>query len=164
LDFDSPEDYLKLDDYKVWTGLKECESSRDVMKDLEARRLLKCAYERILLVSDKEITKVISSARARADVEGQIAKRAKVPVEDVVIDVPTLPSVPYHNGGISQSMDIPMFRYSPSGRRRKVVLSEVSRIVGVLQTFTNLVRVYTKESVRRRVESSARKVLGETST
>src|SRR4029077_6122973 len=24
LDFDEPEDYLKLDDYKMWTTLKEC--------------------------------------------------------------------------------------------------------------------------------------------
>jgi HD superfamily phosphohydrolase len=39
LDFDGPEDYLKLDDYKVWTELKECKKSRKIMKDLEATQM-----------------------------------------------------------------------------------------------------------------------------
>src|SRR2546426_10004163 len=34
LDFDRPEDFLKLDDYKVWTELKECKNSRKIMHDL----------------------------------------------------------------------------------------------------------------------------------
>jgi HD superfamily phosphohydrolase len=162
LSFDSPEDYLNLDDYKVWTALKECKSSRRTMKDLEARRLLKCAYERALFLPDEKVSRVISSPHARSDVERQIAKNAKVPVDDVIIDVPTLPSVPYQSTVAPQFMDIPVFKSSPVGKKRKVPLSEVSRIVGVLQTFMNLVRVYTKESSRSRVESSARRILGET--
>src|SRR3989454_6005125 len=36
LSFDEPEDYLRLDDYKVWTDLKECKQSKRIMQDLEA--------------------------------------------------------------------------------------------------------------------------------
>ena len=164
LDFDGPEDYLKLDDYKVWTELKECKKSRKMMQDLEARRLLKCAYERTLFSREELVSNVISNEQVRADIERQLARRARIAWEDVIIDVPTLPSVPYHDSAALHSMDIPVFKHSPSGKKQRIPLSEVSRIVGVLPTFMNLVRVYTKESYRSRVETAARQILGEVST
>ncbi len=164
LDFDGPQDYLKLDDYKVWTELKECKKSRKIMQDLEARRLLKCAYERTLFSREELVSNVISNDQVRADVERQIARKARIPWEDVIIDVPTLPSVPYKDSAGLHSMDIPVFKHSTSGKKRRIPLSEVSRIVGVLPTFMNLVRVYTKESYRSRVETAARQILGEVPT
>jgi HD superfamily phosphohydrolase len=164
LDFDGPEDYLKLDDYKVWTELKECKKSRKIMKDLEARRLLKCAYERTLFSREELVSNVISNDQVRADIERQIARKARVAWEDVIIDVPTLPSVPYHDSAALHSMDVPVFKHSPSGKKQRIPLSEVSRIVGVLPTFMNLVRVYTKESYRSRVGTAARQILGEVPT
>ena len=161
LDFDIPDDYLKLDDYKVWTGLKECKKSEKIMKDLEHRRLLKCAYERTLFSGEELRSNTISDESVREDIEKQIAKKAKTEREDVIIDVPTLPSVPYHDTSTLPSLDIPVFRHSPSGRKERVPLLETSRIAGALQTFMNLVRVYTKESYRSRVESAARQILGE---
>jgi HD superfamily phosphohydrolase len=161
LDFDGPQDYLKLDDYKVWTELKECKKSRKIMQDLEARRLLKCAYERTLFSREELVSNVISNEQVRADIERQIARRARIAWEDVIIDVPTLPSVPYHDPATLHSMDISVFKHSSSGKKQRIPLSEVSKIVGVLPTFMNLVRVYTKESYRSRVETGARQILGE---
>jgi uncharacterized protein len=161
LDFDGPEDFLKLDDYKVWTELKECKKSKKIMIDLEARRLLKCAYERTIFSPDELGSDVTSSEHARADIERQIARKASVSDEDVIIDVPTLPSVPYHNAADLQPKDIAVFRHTPSGKKQIVPLSEVSKIVGVLQASMNLVRVYTKVQYRSRIELAARQVLGE---
>src|SRR5207302_2938095 len=81
----------------------------------------------------------------------------------VFIDAPTLPSVPYHSNSDLQPMDIPVFKHSPHGKKELVPLSDASRIVGVLQTFMNLVRVYTKEPYRARVETASRQILGERS-
>jgi len=53
--FDSPADYLALTDYSVWTKLRECEKSKGIMKDLEHRNLLKCAYDRTFHVKDKMV-------------------------------------------------------------------------------------------------------------
>jgi uncharacterized protein len=161
LDFDRPDDYLKLDDYKVWTELKECKKSKKVMNDLEARRLLKCAYERTLFSSEAPVSNVFSSERIRADIEKQIARKARIAEYDVVIDLPTLPSVPYQQTADMQPMDVPVFKRVPRGRKQIVPLAEVSRIVGVLQTFMRLVRVYTEESYRSRVELAAHQVLGD---
>ena len=161
LDFDSPEDFLKLDDYKVWTELKECKKSRNIMKDLETRRLLKCAYEHTIFSPEEKLSDVISNERVRADFEKEIARKAKITGEDVFIDAPTLPSVPYHSNSDLQPMDIPVFKHSPHGKKELVPLSDASRIVGVLQTFMNLVRVYTKKPYRSRVETASRQILGE---
>ena len=161
LDFARTEDYLKLDDYKVWTQLKECKKSRKIMQDLEGRRLLKCAYERILFSGDELASNVISDEHVRADIEKQIARKAKVASEDVNIDVPTQPSVPYHDATALPSTDIQVFDRSPGDKKERVPLSEVSRIAQALQGFMNLVRVYTNESYRSRVESAARQILGE---
>jgi HD superfamily phosphohydrolase len=161
LDFDGPEDYLKLDDYKVWTELKECKKSKKIMNDLEARRLLKCAYERTLFSSEALVSNVFSSEHVRADIEKQIARKARISEEDVIIDVPTLPSVPYQQTADMQPMDVPVFKRVPLGKKQIVPLAEVSRIVGVLQTFMRLVRVYTGEAYRSRVELAARQILGD---
>src|SRR5213596_3468961 len=60
LSFDEPDDYLRLDDYKVWTGLRECRKSRRIMQDLEARRLLKCPYEKTVYAPDELVSNVIT--------------------------------------------------------------------------------------------------------
>jgi HD superfamily phosphohydrolase len=162
LSFDQPEDYLRLDDYKVWTDLKECKQSKTIMEDLEARRLLKCSYEKTLFAQEELVSNVITEESVRDKIRDEISKKARVRVEDVIIDVPTLPSVPYHNAVEIQPLDIPVFRRGPTGKKEIVQLSEISRIIGVLRTFMNLVRVYTKDQYRSRVEAASRQVLGET--
>jgi HD superfamily phosphohydrolase len=164
LDLDRPEDFLRLDDYKVWTELKECKNSRKIMKDLETRRLLKCAYEHTIFSSEGKLSDVISNEGVRTDIEKEIARKAKIAGGEVTIDAPTLPSVPYHSIAESQPMDIPVFKHLPNGKKEIVPLSDASRIVGVLQTFMNVVRVYTKEPYRSRVEIAARQILGESSS
>ena len=161
LDLDRPEDFLRLDDYKVWTELKECKISGKIMKDLETRRLLKCAYEHAIFSSEGKLSDVISNEGVRADIEREIARKAKIAGEEVTIDAPTLPSVPYHSTAELQQMDIPVFKHLPNGKKEIIPLSEASRIVGVLQTFMNVVRVYTKEPYRSRVEIAARRILGD---
>jgi uncharacterized protein len=162
LSFNKPEDYLRLDDYKVWTDLRECKKSRKIMQDLEARRLLKCAYEKTVYAPEELVSNVITKDSVRKNIENEIARKARIDAEDVSIDTPTLPSVPYHNAVEIQPLDIPVFKRDPSGKKEIIQLSEVSRIIGVLRTFMNLVRVYTKEQYRPRVEAASRQVLGET--
>ena len=162
LTYDKPDDYLKLDDYKVWTELKDCKESRRIMQDLEARRLLKCAYEKTVFAPEELVSNVITNETVRQNVQSEIARKAKIKSEEVSIDVPTLPSVPYHNAVEIQPLDIPVFTRGPTGKKQIVQLSEVSRVIGVLRTFMNLVRVYTKEQHRTKVELASKQILGET--
>ena len=161
LAFDEPMDYLKLDDYNVWSSLKDCKKSMRIIHDLEVRRLLKCSYERSVFAREEVVSNVISNEKVRGEMEGEIARKARVPDEDVFIDVPSLSSVPYHHAAEIQPMDIPVFKRTATGKKQLVQLSDVSRIVGVLRTFMNLVRVYTWEEHRSQVELASRQVLGE---
>ncbi len=161
VDFETPEEYLALNDYTVWTMLKLCEKSRRIMENLERRRLLKCAYDQTFYVKDKTISKLFSAEEIRNEMRDKIAEKADVKPRFVVIDVPTLPSVPYHHSVLMEPMEIPIFDKTRDGRKVPHRLSEVSRIFEALRGFINVVRVYTEEKYRLKVSEAATEVLGE---
>ena len=156
----TPETYLTLDDYLVWSILKRCRKSRAIMQDIEQRKLLKCAYERTFFMKDELFTSVLTNEAVRKQIEDEIATKAKVASEDVSIDVPSLPSVPYHYAIEIEPMDIPVFSKTKSGEKVSQRLTELSKIVDVLKVFMNVIRVYTKESYRNEVMKAAEAVFG----
>ena len=76
----------------------------------------------------------------------EIAKEAGVDLEAVIIDVPTVPSVPYHHAVLMESTEIPVFTRSPAGEKKLQRLSESSKIFETLKGFMNILRVYTDAS------------------
>ncbi len=159
--FKTPEEYLSLNDYTVWTMLKLCEKSRKIMENLERRRLLKCAYDQTFHVKDQTISKLFSTEEIRNEMRDKIAQKANINPQHVVIDVPTLPSVPYHHSALLEPMEIPIFHKTKDGQKIPQRLSEISRIFEALRGFINVVRVYTEEKYRTEVSEAATKVLGE---
>ncbi|HDD69686.1 MAG TPA: HD domain-containing protein, partial [Candidatus Bathyarchaeota archaeon] len=107
--FKTPEEYLAMDDYTVWTMLKNCEKSREIIESLERRKMLKCAYERTFYQKDAVISNIFSKEAHRKELREDIAKKAGVDTEAVIIDVPTVPSVPYHHSVLMEPMEIPTF-------------------------------------------------------
>ena len=127
--FKTPEEYLALDDYTVWSALKKCKASKEIIADLEQRRMLKCAYERTFYEKDTMISNLFGRESYRSQVQSEIAKEAGVNLESVIIDVPTVPSVPYHHAVLMESMEIPVFTRSPAGDKKLQRLSEISRFL-----------------------------------
>jgi HD superfamily phosphohydrolase len=158
--FQTPEEYLAMDDNTVWAKLKACEKSRGVIEDLERRRLLKCAYERTFYEKDAMVSNIFGRESSRRQMQEEIAKEAGVELEAVVIDVPTVPSVPYHHAVLMESMEIPVFSRSQAGEKTLLRLSEISKIFETLKGFINILRVYTTATERERVEKAAEKILG----
>jgi uncharacterized protein len=158
--FKTPEDFLAMDDSTVWTKLKGCEKSRGIIADLERRKLLKCAYERTFYEKDAMVSNIFGREASRRQMQGEIAKEAGVEVEAVIIDVPTVPSVPYHHAVLMESMEIPVFSRSQSGEKTLQRLSEISKIFETLKGFINILRVYTNEADREKVERATAKILG----
>ncbi len=158
--FKTPEEYLAFNDYTVWTGLKQCEKSRRIIEDLEKRKLLKCAYEQTFYVKDKTVSSIFTVEGFRNQIRDQIASKAKVNPESVVIDVPTLPSVPYRHSVLLEPMEIPVFRRTKDGGKVPQRLSDLSSIFDVLRGFMNILRVYTDEKNREKVGEAASKLLG----
>jgi HD superfamily phosphohydrolase len=159
--FKTPEEYLAMDDYTVWSAAKKCEKSRRIIDDLERRRMLKCAYERTFYEKDTMISNIFSRDAYRQQVQAEIAREAGIAAEAVIIDVPTVPSVPYHHSALMENMEIPVFS-KPSGGGTKTMyrLSEISKIFETLKGFINILRVYTDAQNREKVEKATAKVLG----
>jgi len=158
--FKSPEEYMALDDYSVWTALKKCTASKGIIEDLERRKMLKCAYERTFYDKDTMISNIFGRESYRRQMQSEIAKEASVNIESVIIDVPTVPSVPYHHAVLMESMEIPVFTKNQAGERSQERLSEMSKIFETLKGFMNILRVYTNETDRDKVEKATRKILG----
>jgi len=159
VDFDSPEDYLALNDYTVWTKLRECEKSREIMKKLEHRNLLKCAYDKTFHVKEKMVTSIFCVEEVRDQVRNKIAAEAGVEPHVIVIDVPTVPSVPYHHSDLLEPMEIPVFQKTRAGEKIPLRLSDISSVFDVLKGFINILRVYTDERYVDKVSVAASKVI-----
>jgi HD superfamily phosphohydrolase len=159
--FETPEEYLALDDYTVWTALKKCRASNEIISNLENRRMLKCAYERTFYEKDALISNLFGQESYRLQIRGEIAKEAGVEIDTVIIDVPTVPSVPYHHAVLMESTEIPVFTRSTAGEKKLQRLSESSKIFETLKGFMNILRVYTDQTNRANVEKATAKVLGQ---
>jgi hypothetical protein len=162
VDYDSPEDYLALNDYTVWAKLKECEKSRGIMENLERRKLLKCAYDRTFYAREKMVPSLFSVDEIRDQMRNKIASEAGVESESVVIDVPTVPSVPYHHSDLLEPMEIPVFQKTRTGEKIPLRLSDISSVFDVLKGFINILRVYTDEKYVDKVSVAAANVIGGT--
>jgi len=161
VDFQSPEEYLSLDDYTVWTKLKECDKSREIIERLRRRKLIKCAYDPPpFYIKDKMVSSIFNVEGIRNKIRDQIAEEANVDPQDVIIDVPTLPSVPYHHSVLMEPMEIPVFQRTMNGRKIPSRLSDISGIFDVLRGFMNILRVYTEEEHRRKVQAASEKLFG----
>ena len=158
--FKSPEEYLLLDDYTVWAALKKCEASKGIIANLETRKMLKCAYERTFYEKDTMVSNIFGRESYRRQMQTEIAKEAGVGIESVIIDVPTVPSVPYHHAVLMESMEIPVFTRSQTGEKNLQRLSDISKIFETLKGFMNILRVYTNEADREKVERATAKLLG----
>jgi HD superfamily phosphohydrolase len=158
--FKTPEEYMALDDYTVWAALKKCAASKEIISDLERRKMLKCAYERTFYEKDTMISNIFGRESYRRQMQNEIAKEAGVNIESVIIDVPTVPSVPYHHAVLMESMEIPVFTKNQAGEKNLQRLSEISKIFETLIGFMNILRVYTDPADREKVEKATAKILG----
>lgn len=159
--FQTPQEYLAMDDYTVWTKLKKCGESRGIIEKLERREMLKCIYEKTFYEEDSMVSNIFSQQKYRKQLQTDIAGEAGVEKEEVIIDVPTVPSVPYHRSVLLEPMEIPVFYKNQKDEVILHRLSDISKIFGVLKGFINILRVYTHQRHRGKVSKAASKVMGD---
>jgi HD superfamily phosphohydrolase len=166
-DFRSPGEYLELDDSSVMQGLlslkgkgdKRLRIAYDFAKRYNNRNLLKCTYEVMFHHKDQFFTNLISRDEVREKIVDDISTESNVDPDYIVIDVPTVPSVPY-NPLQTFSSDIPVFQRNSDGSKSLRRLSEVSQLVDALAGYVNIVRVYTLPQHRTKVQNASEKVFG----
>lgn len=166
--FKDVEEFLRMDDAYVTTKLREldpkefedpekrklAELAKAAMTKLDNRKLLKAAYQRDVHIRDPYVAKLLSDEAVRHQKELEIAKRAGVDPEHVIVDVPTLDSIPYYPREIDP-MEVPVYRVTSEGKKELVQLSDYSRLINVLKGYIDIIRVYTQPEHRAKIERAA---------
>ncbi|MFW9931173.1 MAG: HD domain-containing protein [Candidatus Thorarchaeota archaeon] len=165
--FSTPEEFLALDDMSLVSRIRridptESDDAREastMMNMLDSRVLYKSAFEKVLHTEDRFVSKVLTKKRVRESIQDEIASIAKVPADEVIVDVPTLPSVPYNPHQIDP-MEISIFEVI-EGKRVQRNLSEFSNIAQMMKVYLDVIRVYTYDRHRAKVGRAAREIFQE---
>lgn len=166
--FKDVDEFLRMDDAYVMAKLREldpkefedpekrklAELAKATMTRLDCRNLLKAAYQRDVHIRDPYVAKLLSDEAVRHQKELEIARRAGIDPEHVIVDVPTLDSIPYYPREIDP-MEVPVYRVTSEGKKELVQLSNYSRLINVLKGYIDIIRVYTLPEHRAKIERAA---------
>jgi HD superfamily phosphohydrolase len=167
-DFETMEDYLRLDDSSILAelaSLKESQNPKsktayDLAEGFTNRKLLKCAYETVVHRRDRFNVNMMLMSGIRNNLETDLADDADVDKDYVIIDVSTAPSVPYY--ALQKSpQDIPLFHKNPDGQKIPVNFSHVSPLGDTLIGYLDIMRVYTKKENLDAVRKAAETLFGQ---
>ncbi len=165
--FQTPEEFMALDDMSLVSMVRdinpnESDDAREaatMMNLLDSRILYKSVFEKVLHTGDKFVSKVFTKLKVRQSIEEEIASIAGVENYEVIVDVPTLPSVPYNPHQIDP-MEIAIFE-TIDGKRVPHNLSDYSNIAEMMKGYMDVIRVYTFDKHRSKVGKAAREVFQE---
>jgi hypothetical protein len=165
--FSTPEEYLQLDDESLIVQIrrinpKESEEAREALKlieRLDSRTLYKSAFEKVLHTQDRFVSKILTKRKVRESIEEEIASSAGIPPEEIIVDVPTLPSIPYNPNQLNP-MEIRIFELV-DGKRMLHNLSAYSNIAETMKVYLDVIRVYTSDQYRTVVGRAAREIFRE---
>ncbi|MHA2208183.1 MAG: HD domain-containing protein [Candidatus Thorarchaeota archaeon] len=165
--FSTPEEFLELDDMSLISKIRKIDPSESddakeavtMVNMLDSRILYKSVFEKVLHTEDRFVSKILTKRRVRESIQDEIAALAGVPADEVIVDVPTLPSVPYNPHQLNP-MEIRIFEMIDD-KKVSHNLSEYSNIAEMMKVYLDVIRVYTFDRNRRKVGQAAREVFQE---
>jgi HD superfamily phosphohydrolase len=165
--FQKPTDYLQLEDATVLFRLrsikplrtKKIRISQEFAELYSNRQLLKCVHTTIIHHRNEFYTNLMSRDEIRNQIVEEIGEKTGVDPNYILIDVPTVPSVPYYPQ-LGKPSDIPVFQRLPNGSKERQILSEYSPIIDALIGYMDIVRIYTLPKFRTKVRKGAAEIFG----
>src|SRR5256885_5080196 len=156
------DNYIKLTDEFVISKLislpeksSDLRRARQFAKDYQERRLLKCVFEKILARQD-----LIGKIQT-LDIKKQISKKSKIEESEIFIDVSMTPSIPLTpSKKESESIILTSKKDILSKEAYELPISEIP-LVSAISGFMNILRVYTAQKNRKKVEIAAQIILCE---
>lgn len=153
--------YIQLTDEFVISKLislpqksSDLKRASKLAKDYQNRRLLKCVFEKILTRKER------LSAKS-SEIRKEISKKSKVDESEIFIDISTTPTIPLTpSKKESQSIILTSKKGSMQKEGYELPISEIP-LVSAISGFMNMLRVYTAEKNRKKVEIAAQIILGE---
>lgn len=156
------DNYIKLTDEFVISKLislpaksSELKMAKQLATNYQERKLLKCVFEKILTRKD-----IIGKIKT-LDIKNQISKKSKIDESEIFIDVSMTPSIPLTpSKKESESIILTSKKGTLSKEAYELPISEIP-LVSAISGFMNILRVYTEQKNRKKVEIAAQIILGE---
>ncbi|MFO7837156.1 MAG: HD domain-containing protein [Candidatus Thorarchaeota archaeon] len=165
--FSTPQEFLVLHDDSVLSQIRRIDKTNspaaqeatELINLLDDRILYKSAFEKVLHTKDHFVSKILTKPKVRGSIEEDIASIADVLPSQVIVDVPTLPSVPYNPHQLNP-MEVNIFELI-DGKRHSHNLSDYSNIAEMMKVYLDVIRVYTTDEHRTEVGHAAREIFQE---
>ncbi len=168
-DLSDLERYLELTDEIVLHRLvaleapaPELRKARRLALGFRDRRLVKCAFEKVVQRKGGVVGRLFADESARVKAVSEIARAAKIDPDSVYLDVPTTPSVPYTYSKEALT-SVGLFRTRGDRRVVNAVPLEKLPLVGSIAGYMDVLRVYTTPENKAPVEKAASRLFGDPS-
>ncbi len=152
-------EFVKLTDEYVLSNIISSKSSklkraRQFAQDYQNRKLLKCVFERIL--TSKTNLKKTRTDELRTD----ISKKSKVAENEIFIDSSVTPSIPLSPSKNESKSIILITNENGKPSAKEIPISDIP-VVSAISGFMNILRIYTNQKNRKKVEIAAKSILGD---
>ncbi|QLH07733.1 HD domain-containing protein [Nitrosopumilus ureiphilus] len=152
-------EFVKLTDEYVLSTLVSSKSTklkraRQFAQDYQNRKLLKCVFERIL-------TSQTNLKKPRTDeLRAVISKKSKVDENEIFVDSSVTPSIPLAPSKNESKSIILISNENGKSSAKEMPISEIP-VVSAISGFMNILRIYTHEKNRKKVEIAAKSIIGD---
>ena len=153
------DDYVKQTDESIMALLlsipettQELRSAKKIARDYQDRKLFKCVFEST--ISSNPTTKVMQELKNR------IVKNSKVNPNQVFLDTSTTHSIPLTPSKKESKSIILVKNDSKKTTSEQIPISKIP-LVSSISGKMNILRVYTQQNNRKKVEITAKSILGE---
>ena len=150
LNYSTPEDFLKWDDYVLWTDLIRNPVSAIWMKKIQKRELLKTCFESQIQISNDNIDV--------NELKEKISRESGISTADIFIDIPSSPNVPYSHTDQTRPNEIYTFERLANGQKQQVRLEDYSLFFNHFKGSLKILRIYTWPKYRKKVAEIADKL------
>lgn len=151
-------EFVKLTDEYVLSTIISSKSSklkhaRQFAEDYQNRKLLKCVFERIL-------TSKINLGKSRTnEIRTSISKKSKVDESEIFVDSSVTPSIPLAPSKNESKYIILITNENGKSTAQEIPISQIP-VVSAISGFMNILRIYTHQKNRKKVEIAAKSILG----
>ena len=151
-------EYVKLTDEYVLSTLISSKSSklkraRQFAEDYQNRKLLKCVFERILTSRNN-----LGKSRT-TELRTSISKKSKVDESEIFVDSSVTPSIPLAPSKNESKYIILITNENGKSTAQEMPISQIP-VVSAISGFMNILRIYTHQKNRKKVEIAAKSILG----
>ncbi len=153
------DEFTKMTDEFVLSAILSSNSpklkrSRQLASDYQNRKLLKCSFERIL-TSQTNLKKICVD-----DLRMELSKKSKIDEDDIFVDSSVTPSIPLAPSKNESKSIILLIHEGGKSFVKEMPISEIP-VVSAISGFMNILRIYTYEKNRKKVEIAAKSILGD---